>query len=294
MTEPGTGMKMACTPATDSYTRDETHAPIFIGGHHRSGTTLLRVMLNRHPKIACGPEGELLERTSFLAFHAYLEDQWAGRLHKFEFGAAEIDRGIAAFIDNFFTRYAFECGKERWAEKTPKNVLRIAYLLRLFPNARFLHIVRDPRDVYCSVRQKAQSTTPRWTKLTPERIARGWVQFVEAGIDWRSDETHYCELRYEQLVKRPEETMRRVLTFLDETWHENVLRPDARPLPSYEDGNVNRPVFTSSIDRWRHELAPEDVRTIEDRAGPLMRALGYSVETLDDLNSTFASEAHEG
>jgi hypothetical protein len=263
--------------------------PIFIGGHHRSGTTLLRMMLNRHPRIACGPEGELLERTSFLAFHRYLEEQWKQRLHNFGFGAVEIDQGIAAFIDNFYTRYAIAQGKERWAEKTPKNVLRIAYLLRLFPNARFIHIIRDPRDVYCSVRQKARTKTPRWTKLTPERIARGWVQFVEAGVAWRLDELRYCELRYEQLVREPEETMRRVFAFLGEDWREDILQPDSRSLPSHEEANANRPVFTSSVNRWRRDLTADEVRTIEAKAGPLMLALGYPVQTLDEFTTTVGS-----
>lgn len=220
-------------------------SPIFIGGHHRSGTTLMRVMLNRHPHIACGPEGQLLDRTSFRDFHRYLEENWIPHLRGYGLDERDIDRGVAAFIDEFFGRYAADRGKRRWAEKTPKNILHIEYLFRLFPEARFIHMIRDPRDVYCSVVAKAHTTTPRWLGVTAEDTARGWVRRVATGLNWRGDQ-RYLEVRYEDLVSYPREVMAHVLLFLMEPWDERILEAE----PTVNGGevrNVDRQVFGTSV-----------------------------------------------
>ena len=250
--------------------------PIFIGGHHRSGTTLMRVLLNRHPAIACGPESQLLERTSFLAFHRFLEETYLPQLRQYGLAPAEIDRGVAAFINNFLMRYAARRGKPRWAEKTPKNIVRITYLFRLFPDAQFVHMVRDPRDVYCSVREKARTSAPHWSSDTPKKVAHSWVQFVESGLAWRSHSTRYLEVRYEDLACDPETAMRGVLTFLGEPWHDSVLEPNDQLATDSPLTNVNRAVFTTSVGRWRRELKAEDVYVIEAIAGACMRDLGYT------------------
>lgn len=250
--------------------------PIFIGGHHRSGTTLLRVMLNRHPRIACGPEGQLLDRTSFLDFHRFLSENWAPQLVSYGLGQADIDGATAAFINEFFTRYAAERGKPRWAEKTPKNILYIEYLFRLFPEARFIHMIRDPRDIHCSVVAKAHSTTPRWLDVTAERTAKGWIRRIETGMRWRGD-SRYLEVRYEDLVRDPVSTTEKILSFIGEPWNNRILEPDPQP-GTRERPNVNRPVFGTSVGRWRVDLSPPDIAAIEAIAGPTMQALGYDLK----------------
>ncbi len=254
---------------------DGGEPPIFIGGHHRSGTTLLRVMLNRHPRIACGPEGQLFDRTSFLDFHRFLEANWIPRLRGHGLGEADIDRGIAAFINEFFARYAVERDKPRWAEKTPKNILYIEYLFRLFPNARFIHMIRDPRDIHCSVIAKARTDTPRWRDVAAESTARGWVRRIEAGARWEED-PRYIEVRYEDLSRHPSDVMERILSFLDEPWDERVLQPEQPAAANVP--NVNQPVFGTSVGRWRADLSDVDAAVIETVAGPIMRTLGYALE----------------
>jgi hypothetical protein len=262
---------------------DGAAQPIFIGGHHRSGTTLLRVVLNRHPHIACGPEGQLLERTGFLEFHRDFEEMWLPQLQRFGLGPTDIDHAFAAFVASFFTRYALQRGKRRWAEKTPKNILRIDYLFRLFPDARFIHVIRDPRDAHCSVRTKAQTTTPRWADITAERTAKSWVRRIEQGLQHRSDSTRYLELRYEDLVRDPAGEMQRVLAFVDEPWDDCILAPGSNP--RNEQPRVNTPIVPTSVGRWRQDLPPEDVAAIEAIAGPLMRLLGYDLVTASDDTS---------
>ncbi|HEX6506035.1 MAG TPA: sulfotransferase, partial [Chloroflexota bacterium] len=152
----------------------DTKSPIFIGGQRRSGTSLLRVLLNRHERIAAGPESKFVQDPSFMAWHDQIATAWATWLEGYEFGRTEVDRAVAALVDNLFTRYQLREGKARWAEKTPTNILRIDYLFRLFPHAQFIHVIRDPRDAYCSIRKRAQNDKPEWAKFRPRRAARDW------------------------------------------------------------------------------------------------------------------------
>jgi sulfotransferase family protein len=250
--------------------------PIFIGGHHRSGTSLMRVMLNRHPRIACGPEGKLLRRTSFRELHRDLESAWLPTMaRKYGIGTAELDHAMAAFIDNFFTRHQLRQGKLRWAEKTPGNIFHIDYLFRLFPRAQFLHMIRDPRDVYCSVVQKMRSD-PEFEPLTAEQTANRWVMAVECGRAWRAHEDRYLEVRYEDLVREPGPSMANVLRFLGEPWDAGVLDPANDGQRASATSNTHRPIFATSIGRWQRELAATDIREIEAIAGGLMWEMGYA------------------
>jgi hypothetical protein len=243
----------------------------------------MRVMLNRHPRIACGPEGKLLKRTSFRAFHLHLEETWIPtNLHKYDFGVPELDRAMATFIDNFFARYQLRQGKQRWAEKTPGNIDHIDYLFRLFPHAQFIHMIRDPRDVYCSVVEKRRND-PKFDDQTAEQTARRWVDSVTRGAAWRGDRAHYLEVRYEELVHEPVATMREVLQFLGEPWDDGVFNPEHDAHRASATSNTHRPIFATSVGRWRRDLADEDLGQIEAIAGGLMRRLGYAPATLSAL-----------
>lgn len=261
--------------------------PIFIGGMHRSGTTLLRVMLNRHPRICSGPETELFERTSFLDFHRYLEATWLPRLHHaYGFEARDLDRAIAGFMNNFLSRYQVQRGKERWAEKTPKNILRIDYLFRIFPHAQFLHMIRDPRDIHASVKAKSVRDSPKWAAYGAEETAWDWVQRMKRGMAWRDQAGQYRGIRYEDLVQDPEGVMRQIMAFLGEPWDQAVLEAP-RSQPDADRPNVARPIFDSSMGRWQNDLLREEVRQIETIAGSLMRSMGYMPELVsEDMSLT--------
>lgn len=253
----------------------EARSPIFIGGQRRSGTSLFRVLLNRHPHIACGPESKFVQG-SFVDWHERLLDQWADFIDTYGLSAHDVDSGIAALVDTLFTRYQLREGKIRWAEKSPGNILAIDYLFRLFPRAQFIHVIRDPRDTYCSIRDRARRDRPDWEKFHPSRAARDWRAAILAGIPWRARPDRYLEVRYEELVREPESSLRRVMTFLNEAWDPRLLDPDADNSEARGDRQVRRgPIITTSIGRWRSELSGTEVKKIERVAGELMAELGY-------------------
>lgn len=251
------------------------HSPerhIVIGGPPRSGTTLLRRTLDRHPAICCGPETSI-----FLPGAIRVEPVAAG----FKLPPDELRQLLAdspcqgAFIDAFAARYRQVRGRARWAEKTPLNVRSIAWILDRFPEARFLHVIRDGRDVVCSMRQHPdrQWAEGGWVKihrpLPLERYAERWVRDTEAGIAHRGD-PRYLEVRYEDLVGEPEVLLRRLLGDLGEAFDPVVL--EAKPAAIIRAGAA---ITTQSVGRWRTDLSPAEQAVVQRIAGATLARLGY-------------------
>jgi hypothetical protein len=272
----------------DSFAVDQTSAfpPIVLGGCGRSGTTLLRMMLDSHRRICCGPESSVFRR------RAVHPDALAG---KFGFDRDEVRslydsaRSRPAFIESFAALCMQKSGKARWAEKTPRNIGRLAVIFRCFPAARFVHVLRDGRDVACSLR-----THPRHRvvdgKLVPLDTwkpiaggARRWVRDIEASRKWWSD-PRFHTVRYEDLVLNPRPVLERLMTFLGEDWDEAMLAHAAADSP-FRDATrfAQNPealgaVTTTSLSRWQRELDARDKRIFKRIAGPLLVELGYAAD----------------
>ena len=268
-------------------------SPIILGGCPRSGTTLVRVILDAHPNIACGPESSLLAGRFVSAELA----------ERFEIAAAELDQlrraatDHAHFIELFFTRCADRRGKPRWAEKTPTNVRQLAYLFRHFPNAKFVHVVRDGRDVVCSLR-----TYPKYRIVAGQRIPTNmrrplrrciqrWLRDTAAGMAWRRH-PNYLEIRYEDLVENPEPTLRSLCTFLGDPWYPELLEYHQRqsqcqnPHGLSGRANVGQPISTKAMARWREELTAPELRLFYRWAGRRLVELGYCIEPATGLTAT--------
>ena len=240
----------------------EGYSPIFIGGLHRSGTTLMRRLLDSHPHIACGPESNMFRDNQLERIYTYLRTIWARGLDpSYEFAPHTVDQVMAGLIHAVVMPNSQKQGKPRWAHKTPETILFIDTLFALFPAAQFIHLIRDPRDAFCSVRERAAKTTPRWGTKTPGRTAAEWCRGIHSGLAWRERPDRYREVRYEELVSQPEATLRPLFAFLGEPWAASVLE--------------NHPTFSTSVGRWRSELSAAEVAAIEAVAGETMRALGY-------------------
>lgn len=259
-------------------------APVVVGGCGRSGTTLLRMMLDSHPRICCGPESSVFRRRALdpdaLAERFSLARQEVRAIY----GAAA---SRPAFIESFAGLCLRSTGKARWAEKTPRNISRIGAIFHFFPEARFVHVLRDGRDVVCSLR-----THPRHQvvdgKLVPldtwkplAGCARRWRDDIERSRPfWNDPRLH--TLRYEELVKDPEPVLRRLMAFLEEPWDAVMLAHSAggssfRDVTRFaQNPEAIGAVTASSIGRWERDLDAKDRRIFKKIAGPLLIELGYA------------------
>ncbi len=263
------------------YTSDTP--AIVVGGCQRSGTTLMRVLLDSHPNVCCGPESDLfLPRPIFakrLAFRFDLEE-----LRVLEFRRGSSSR--SEFIDKVFGAYCEMMNKPRWAEKSPPNVMQLDYIFKHFPKARFIHMIRDGRDVACSLRVHPRHKVVRGelvkrnTRNPMDICVREWVTNVRRGMMWRGDE-RYMEVRYEDLTGDTEATVRRILDFIGEPWDEGVLafhtsESSSRDVTKFpQNPEVTGKIYQSAVAKWRKEMSAGEVELFRRLAGSLLVELGY-------------------
>ena len=257
------------------------HKPIFIVGAPRSGTTFLGSCLAEIPEISYHfePIG-----TKIAARYIY-EGKW--RMAK----AKRLYKSVYAWL----MRVHLDADL-RFAEKTPRNCFAINFLSQVFPDAQFVHIIRDGRDAALSYSKKpwlqaAQAKTGKYEPggyqygpyarfwVEPDRVKEfemtsdihrciwAWRRFTESALEAASSLTtnQYYELRYEALVTKPREEADRLLDFLE-----------------IED-SISRSIFykatakarLDSVNQWQRELSKEQLQQIETEAGKLLNKLGY-------------------
>jgi len=271
--------------------------PFFIVGCPRSGTTLLRSLLRSHPNLTIPWETHFIP-SFYRAFGDPSSDQeaWqlACRILKFPrvafwgITAKEQDfsgcRSFSGVTRRLFEIWAKKEGKPRWGDKTPHYVREIPLLVRLFPDAQVIHIVRDGRDVALSWLRT------RFEPLNLYTAARLWKEMVTRG---RFDGAllaadAYLELRYEALLADPEATMRRACEFLNEAYDPAVLCPaivpgDQRWLVASRAGRHQPPsgvILRDNAGKWRSTMTLRQRALFESVAGDLLGDLGYPVEGL--------------
>jgi len=193
--------------------------PIFIVGSPRSGTTLMCNMIDAHPHIFA----PYWETGLFIRFEELLTNHlpWVLKEHPASFPLKRKDLidWIRESVQALFGRFAAVCGKRRWAEKTPGHVFQIKLIHEVFPQAQFIHMIRNGRDVVRSLQNMPWA--PRRLRWSIQR----WMMSVRAGREQGAQLPPglYTEVRYEDLVAQPAETLRRVCQFLGEPFSEQML-----------------------------------------------------------------------
>lgn len=293
-------------------TSDAERPPVpFIVGVGRSGTTMLRLMLDAHPDLAIPPETHFVpELIDAIESGATPEQavatmtavrQW-GDLHTDPDDVVARWRRLASFetgpaLRAFYEMYAERQGKPRYGEKTPAYVKNMVKIEAAMPEARFIHVIRDGRDVALS----------RWKRTLGDKdpapasqVAETWQRRIRRAQRHGRKVGHYMELRYEDLVTDTEPNLRRIAGFLELPWdpvmltyHEHAaerMAEMARDLPA-TDGKPTRPgeermqahAMTqkppdpSAMYRWKEKMSPGDVAAFDGAAGELLADLGYEV-----------------
>jgi hypothetical protein len=247
---------------------------IIVGGSARSGTTLVRKLLDQHPDIMCGPETSLLLPSPInpdgLALDYGLD---ADRIRAWRRDCPSQVR----FVETFMHAAQERRGKRRWGEKTPLNVSHLDWILPRFPEARFVHVIRDGRDAVCSMRSHGirRLVDGRWVKTprarTIEECAISWRRRVAEGIQHRGH-PRYRELRYEDLVRSPRDTLATLFEFVGE----EPVRLGDQPPAEGESAVGDLAISASSLGRWRRDLTTDEQQMVRQIAGELLEELGYT------------------
>jgi Sulfotransferase family len=261
--------------------------PIFIVGCQRSGTSLVRRILDSHTRIACPPESKFL-----LPATAILRDTAAIRgLDSMGYDRAEVVAAVRRFAAAFFQGYASAGGKQRWADKTPNYVDCLDEIWELFgPDARFVLVIRNGVDVAHSLadRQRHYPAIDRQVELSggskPVGAARFWREQNEKIDAFRALHAEACfTLRYEELTDRPDEALQPLFRFLGEPWEPDVLNYDRYPHHAgIEDPDVRRKRAIEPNARASASW-PADVRAaVRAACEPMLSRLGYGEDFDDD------------
>lgn len=283
----------------------------FIVGAPRSGTTLLRFMLDAHSDLAIPPEtGFLIPCAQLHTQREGLEEGLVQTIVNFpvdapaweDFRISEADfrakirqirpLTVAAGVRAFYELYAARFGKPRWGDKTPLYCLHLDVIEKLLPEAHFLHIIRDGRDAALSLRNLWFSPGNDIATL-----AAYWRRAVSTARAQGAGCRHYMEVRYEDVVLRTEEVLRQICSFLELTYEPAMLRYFERSperLQEHQertrtDGQVivtkdqrlgqqrqtMQPPDASRIFAWKQGMSREEQSQFADIAGDLLRELGY-------------------
>ncbi len=265
-------------------------------------------MLNGHPDLVVPPE---------CGFAIWLKPDWydvdwtdpeirrtfaeaVQRCRKFETWSipterlieeldAEVPKDYSDAVSRVYETFGRMRGKHirDWGDKNNYYVAHVAELQQLFPQARYIHIVRDVRDVACSyqelVAREIQSKYRPQLTTDPAAIASEWVRNNQAVMDILEGIDRYHRMRYEDLVADVGRTLKSALVALEVEGFE-PLTPEKR-LKALDEPTeflqwkekLSGPVDTSSIGRYKKEMSKESIAVIEGICGPLLKRLGYEV-----------------
>jgi hypothetical protein len=292
----------------------------FVVGVGRSGTTLLRMMLDAHPELAIPPETHFVNpfiqasgRIRFnpeIACRTIVQDQ---RRRWGDFGIDETEllaslEAVEPFnttdaLRAFYALYAERHGKPRWGDKTPDYVRKMKKVQRTLPEAHFIHVIRDGRDAGLS--QNARIAKRGKEGIPPKEMARRWRKRIVKSRDDAAEVENYLEVRYEDLIEDTEGVLRRICEYVELDYDPVMLRyheraeerlqemsaalPAKKGRPQREAGErvaahamTTKPPDRGRVAVWRQEMSEEENAEFEQAAGYLLDELGYETATPRD------------
>jgi hypothetical protein len=288
------------------------NSPIFIIGNPRSGTTLLRLMLTCHKNIVIPPECGFAVwfydkygrqggwETDNFRLRQFLEDLFhARKIEHWELNKEDLFRFLkrrqpssySELVSLVYEYYGISRGRAftRWGDKNNFYLHHILTIKAMFPDAHFVHIVRDGRDVACSYKKLGEKTIDSiYAPKLPVQIkdiAEQWSTNVDtavqsfASMEWQK----VCEIRFEDLILNPEPALRRLCSQLGEEYdpamlgyyvknREDQLEP--KELIDWKEKNLKPPI-RSEVGRYKRELSEQDSEVFEEIAGRELARYGY-------------------
>ncbi|HEX8630771.1 MAG TPA: sulfotransferase [Catenuloplanes sp.] len=271
--------------------------PIFVVGCARSGTTMLQLMLHAHARIAIPPEtrfvmdayrqrrrfGDLRDADNRRRLAGWIVDRPQTRFTDLGLDAEDVTAQIVAApptlgsaLGVVFRAYARRFDKPRWGDKRPAYLSNLDLILRLFPDAQIVNIVRDGRDCVASLKEMP------WHHGDIYSSVSAWARAYDDGrrAARALDATSYYEVRYENLVRDPADELAALCRYLDEEYDPAMARPSqlaAVAVPAHKTwhARTRSEVTTERIGSWRERLTAAEIALCEAALGERLRACGY-------------------
>ncbi len=242
---------------------------VFVLGCPRSGTSLMLLVLSSHSKLfSIGSEVNLFSYINiFSRKHFGLKDNENSNLFN-----SSID--IIDFFDNAVKILSKREKFNTFIDKSPPNILRLSFLLKHFPNSKFVNLIRDGRDCYCSSRKNRLIPHLQDVKV----FARYWKKCINKRFEV-NDSSRIYDIKYEEFAKNPMEELKKIMDFLGFDFEKRQLDPNV-----YGEGKqsshkgfekLTTTVNEQSVKRWRDELTEDENKKFLSIAGPELKLLGY-------------------
>lgn len=245
-------------------------SPVFVLGPPRSGTSMMQWALRQHPRLWGGQESDYLIPLMRSLRDVHEHGSRRGKLHWLsgqEVGFDEFVRHVGIGINSLYTSRS---GGKRWVEQTPQYTLHLNNMVRLFPDGRFLFMVRDGRDVVHSLRNFVSPVEHR-------NGCQIWKDFMTAGLEFTDDDhgEQMMMVSYRAAVEETSQEMAKVFEFIDEDFEQ----------ASVEFIRSNSPINSSFSEaeglartkRWQ-TWSPDEREVFADVAGDLLVDLGFEVD----------------
>lgn len=281
--------------------------PFFILGNPRSGTTILRLMLDSHPNITVPPECGFMvwfyNEYSHFQFDSREDiSKFISKLKK----AKKIDSWNLDYksledvllnnlpleykdlINLIYRSFSLEKDLKIWGDKNNYYINHIQQITSIYPRAKFIHIVRDGRDVACSYKElNAKNIISEFAPKLPSNISQIAMEWctnnlqIEKGIENYAEKKYYHLIRYEDLINNSEFELQKITEFLELDYSSEMLKYHYIS-KSYEPeeyfqwkAKTKTPPNSSSIGRYRNDLSPSELDTFLSLGMPLLMKYGY-------------------
>jgi hypothetical protein len=274
-------------------------SPIFMIGTQRSGSNLLRLMLNQLPEIVAPHPPHILQRMMPLAqaygdlsdsknFAALVDDvcylveanpvPWEGvTLDRRDVAKRCREKSLISLYGAVYDLYAEAKGAEAWCCKSLANVNYLPQMEAYFQRPRYIYLYRDGRDVAVSFRKAVVGEKHFY------HIAKEWVKAQELAVKHREkiDPERFLNIQYEHLVANPKKSAQQICNFLGLPYRHAMLdyhkSEEAKRTASSSElwGNVTVPVMKNNTQKFLREASEGDIRVFESVAGHILDALGY-------------------
>jgi len=270
------------SPDGKVYEYDRNSPIVFIGGVPRSGTTLMRAMLDAHPEVRCGEETRVVPRILQMRSHWMKSQKESMRLEEAGLTGDVLDAALSAFILEVVARHGE--ASPRLCNKDPFTLKSGTYLKHLFPKSKFLFMVRDGRATVHSIITRKVTITGFDLKSYRQSLTK-WNAAISAMNDQCEElGSDYClKVYYEQLVLHPRKWLTKILKFLELDWTEDVMHHEKQINKAHgislskverSSDQVVKPVNLEALSKWVGKM-PDDV--VEDMANiaPMLEKMGY-------------------